>query len=43
MKFDRRKSNRKRKRLMGFLARKKTRGGRAIIRRQRKRRGKLNT
>jgi ribosomal protein L34 len=43
MKFARRKSNIKRKRLMGFLTRSKTYGGRAIIRRQRKRRGTVKT
>ncbi|MCU0725962.1 MAG: 50S ribosomal protein L34 [Planctomycetes bacterium] len=39
MKLRIRKSSLKRARLIGFLARKKTRGGRAIISRQRKRYG----
>jgi ribosomal protein L34 len=39
MKVRIRKSNTKRARCLGFLARKKTRGGRKIIARQRKRYG----
>ena len=39
MKVRVRKSNTKRARCLGFLARKKTRGGRKIISRQRKRYG----
>ncbi|RME02627.1 MAG: 50S ribosomal protein L34 [Planctomycetota bacterium] len=42
MRLKYRKSNLKRARKMGFRARMRTRGGRAIIRRQRKRRGVLN-
>jgi len=37
MKFDRRRSNRKRKRVSGFLKRKSTKAGRKILKRRRQR------